>query len=320
MKAVVIGGCGHIGTYLVPRLVRAGYEVINVSRGVSKPYLPNAAWSDVEQVVLDREAEDQEGTFGRKIAALNPDIVIDLPVFKVESVHQMVEALKETNLTHYLFCSSIWAHGRASIVPAPESLLPRHPIEEYGVNKYAAETYLHGQYRKYGFPETVVMPGHITGPGWNPINPCGNLDPMVFQKIARGEKIMLPNMGMETVHHVHADDVAQVFFNAVTYRGQALGESFHAVAPYAMTLRGYADAMYAWFGKEANYDFLPWKEWCEYTGTQSFINSTYSHVAHSDNYSTEKGRRLIAYQPQYTILQAVEEAVRSMLERKVITA
>lgn len=38
MKAVVIGGCGHIGTYLVPRLVKAGYQVVSVTRGQSKPY------------------------------------------------------------------------------------------------------------------------------------------------------------------------------------------------------------------------------------------------------------------------------------------
>ncbi|WP_411229123.1 NAD-dependent epimerase/dehydratase family protein [Niallia taxi] len=38
MKVVIIGGCGHIGSYLVPKLVKAGNEVINISRGKSKPY------------------------------------------------------------------------------------------------------------------------------------------------------------------------------------------------------------------------------------------------------------------------------------------
>jgi nucleoside-diphosphate-sugar epimerase len=33
MKTVVIGGTGHIGTYLVPHLVQAGHEVICISRG-----------------------------------------------------------------------------------------------------------------------------------------------------------------------------------------------------------------------------------------------------------------------------------------------
>lgn len=318
MKVVIIGGCGHVGSYLVPKLAAAGHDIINVSRGASKPYFEHAAWKQVQQVTMDRTEEEKAGTFGKKVAALNPDIVVDLPVFKPESVHMMVEALKDTNLTQYLYCSSIWAHGRATVVPAPEDL-PRHPIEQYGIDKAASEAYLHEQYALHGFPETVVMPGHITGAGWNCINPCGNLDPMVFQKIGRGEKIVLPNMGMETVHHVHADDVAQVFMNAIIYRNQALGESFHAVAPAAMTLWGFAHAMFAWFGTEPNIDFLPWEQWCEYTKEQQFINSTYSHVAHSDNYSIEKGKRLICYNPRFTILQAVEESVRSMLARGTIS-
>ena len=32
-RVVVIGATGHIGTYLVPRLVRAGHEVVAISRG-----------------------------------------------------------------------------------------------------------------------------------------------------------------------------------------------------------------------------------------------------------------------------------------------
>ena len=42
-RAVVIGGSGHVGTYLVPRLVEAGFEVINVTRGKREPYQPHAA-------------------------------------------------------------------------------------------------------------------------------------------------------------------------------------------------------------------------------------------------------------------------------------
>ncbi|MGO4610907.1 NAD-dependent epimerase/dehydratase family protein, partial [Variovorax sp. 2RAF20] len=47
-RVVVIGATGHVGTYLVPRLVEAGHEVIAVSRGTSEPYLPHAAWKSVE--------------------------------------------------------------------------------------------------------------------------------------------------------------------------------------------------------------------------------------------------------------------------------
>ena len=33
MKVVVVGATGHIGSYLVPKLVWAGHEVIAMSRG-----------------------------------------------------------------------------------------------------------------------------------------------------------------------------------------------------------------------------------------------------------------------------------------------
>lgn len=318
MRAVIIGGSGRIGSYLIPRLVCAQYQVISVSRGVRNPVKKSSAWNEVEQVILERDSEEENGTFGKKIAAMNPDIVVDLINDRAESTYQIVEALRYSNISQYLFNASIWVHGNATQVPATEDI-PRRPLEKYGVNKAKSEVYLHEQYRRGGIPETVIMPGHLTGPGWTCINPAGNLDPMVFQKIGRGEEIALPHLGMETVHHAHADDVAQVFMKAITFRGQALGESFHAAAPYAMTLRGYAEALYQWFGKEPRIRYLPWKEWCEDTAVESYINSTWSHLTHSDNYSIEKARRFLDYQPRYTIMQAVEECVVSMLERGIIS-
>lgn len=317
MRAVVVGAYGKIGTYLVPKLVNAGYEVICVTRGNSTPYKKNGAFNYVENLIMDRDAMEKDGEFAKKIASLNPDVVVDLINFVPESTHNMYEALKNTNIQHYLFCASIWVHGHATVVPATEDL-PRHPIEQYGKDKAASEAFLHEKYRLEGFPETVICPGHITGPGWNCINPQGNLDPKIFEVIGKGEKLVLPNFGMECLHHVHADDVAQAFFKSIIHRESALGESFHATAPAAITFLGLGEAMYRYFGKEINIDFLPWKEWCEFRQEQSFINSTSSHVFHSDNYSIEKGRRLINYNPRYTIIEAVIECVESMIERKVI--
>lgn len=317
MRAIVIGGCGHIGTYLVPRLVEDGYEVLSITRGKREPYKTSGMWKWVEQVIMDREEEEKNNTYGKKLASLKPDIVVDLLTYQPDNLSRIVECLDGV-VSHYVFCSSIWAHGAASVVPAPEEL-PRKPFGDYGIGKAGCEAYLHEAYRKNRFPETVVMPGHITGPGWNFINPCGNLDPMVFQRIGRGQKIWLPNFGMETLHNVHADDVAQVFANAIRYRNRALGESFHAAAPAAVTMRGIAEKMYMWFGRTPDIEYLPWKEWCEKTADKGFISSTENHVRHSDNYSIEKARTLLNYQPRYTIFQAMCEGVESMLARGVIS-
>ena len=89
MKVAVIGGRGHIGTYLVPRLVTAGHEVISISRGTAAPYLPHAAWADVQNVTLDRAGEDANGTFGQRVRDLRPDVVIDLICFTLDSARQL---------------------------------------------------------------------------------------------------------------------------------------------------------------------------------------------------------------------------------------
>src|SRR5258708_36987565 len=54
MVIVVIGGTGHIGTYLIPRLVAARHQVILVSRGERKPYQAHAAWRSVRRIRIDR--------------------------------------------------------------------------------------------------------------------------------------------------------------------------------------------------------------------------------------------------------------------------
>jgi hypothetical protein len=54
----------------VPRLVRAGYEVVALSRGERSPYHEAPEWRAVQRVSADRDAEDAAGTFGdRGLAA-----------------------------------------------------------------------------------------------------------------------------------------------------------------------------------------------------------------------------------------------------------
>jgi nucleoside-diphosphate-sugar epimerase len=315
MRVVVIGGSGHIGTYLVPYLVAAGHEVVNISRSQSQPYQARAAWKAVEQVTADREAEDGAGTFGQRVRQLQPDVVIDLICFTLESAQQLVVEL-HGRVQHFLHCGTIWVHGPSLEVPVTEEQ-PRRPFGEYGIQKAAIEAYLLDQARRSGFPATVLHPGHIVGPGWAPLNPAGHFTPQVFAQLGRGEELALPNLGMETVHHVHADDVAQIFIKAMTSRSLSIGESFHVVSPAALSLRGYAEAVAAWFGQPARLRFMPWDEW-RATVTPDEAAATWDHIAHSPCCSIAKARRLLDYQPRYSSLQAVFESVEWLIKNGVV--
>ncbi len=316
MHVVVIGGTGHVGTYLVPRLVEAGHAVTVVSRGNRAPYSPHGAWQAVQRVTLDRTAEEQAGTFGQKIRALEPDAAIDMICFTLESAQHLVEALRG-QVHHFLHCSTVWVHGRTVEIPVTEAQ-PRRPIGDYGTKKAAIEAYLHGEARRTGFPETCILPGHIVGPGWVPLNPQANFNPAVYARLARGETVTLPNQGLEVVHHVHADDVAQLFMKALANRNAAIGESFHAVSPAALNLQGYAESVAAWFGQTAKLDFAPFEAWRD-TVTEQDAAASWGHLEHSPNcYSIAKAQRLLDYRPRYTSLQAVYEAVQRSIADGVI--
>lgn len=306
MKIVIIGGSGHVGTYLVPQLVKLGHEVTCISRQLRKPYQPSEEWKDVQQVYLDRVALEKQGNFGAHIAALSPDVVVDMICFTLESAQHILNSL-EGKIGHFLHCGTIWVHGSSHYVPTTESQNCK-PICSYGINKLAIEHYLLNQFSITGFPATVLRPGHITGPGWLPINPAGNLNPEVFRILNEGKELTLPNLGLETVHHVHASDVAAAFIQAINNRSQSIGEAFHVVSEQAITLRGYAEEVASWFNKEANLSFSSWESWKK-TVSEEDARITWDHIIHSPNSSINKAKELINYKPKYTSLEAIKEAL-----------
>lgn len=315
MKVVIIGGTGHIGTYLVPQLVMAGHEVICVSRQEREPYSKHPIWKSVKQITIDRTKAEENGNFGLQIKELQGEVIIDLICFTPDSATMLAEALMG-EIQHFIHCGTMWVHGHSEQVPTSESQ-ERRPFGQYGINKAKIESYLLSICRQKGFPVTILHPGHITGPGWLPINPAGNLNPEVFIQLAKGKEIILPNLGMETLHHVHASDVAQAFMNAIQNWQNSVGESFHVVSEQALTIRGYANAMARWFGQEAKLNFLPWEEWKK-TVNQRDAELTWDHIAHSPNGSILKAKKLLNYHPRYSSLQAVQEAIKHYFEKKDI--
>ncbi len=311
MRVVVIGGTGRTGTYLIPKLIEAGHDVMVVSRQRRVPYQRNKAWDRVVNAVIDRAKEEASGSFGVRIASLEPDIVIDMICYKEESARQLVNALRG-RVQMLLHCGTIWTHGPSMQVPSTEDQ-PRRPIAEYGIQKAAIETYLLDEARRTGFPAAVLRPGHMVGQGWIPVNPVGNFNPKVYCDLAEGKELCLPNLGMETLHHVHANDVAQAFMQALANWSGAVGENFNVTSASALTLRGYSEAIANWFGRPASLSFLAWADWQKTVSPEDAV-ATWDHIAHSPNCSIEKARRILGYCPRYSSLEAVKESLTWLIQ------
>lgn len=304
MKVAIIGATGHIGTWLVPMLVTRGHDVIAISRGIREPYHVFDGWNDARHVVIDRNPAEQNGTFGESIASLGAEAVIDLICFDVDSARHLVESLR-SRVDHFIHCGTLWVHGIPRTRPYDETA-PREPFGDYGIKKAAIENYLLNE-ASDGFPATILHPGHITGPGWTPINPAGNLDVAVFERLKHGGTVTLPNDGLGTLQHVHARDVATAFVLALENRA-GIGKAFHVASREPVTLRDYAIQVADWFGREADIQFLPWDEWTKSVSERDAA-LTYDHITHSPFASIAKAERILGFSPEFTSVGAVRDAL-----------
>ncbi|HEY8702908.1 MAG TPA: NAD-dependent epimerase/dehydratase family protein [Arthrobacter sp.] len=310
-RVVIIGATGHVGGYLVPRLAEAGHEVIAVSRGISQPYREHPAWKEVQRLAVDRDVADAEGTFAGRIADLRPDVVIDMLCFTPDSAEQLITALRG-RVELLLSCGTIWVHGPGTEVPTREEDA-REPFGDYGTRKARIEELLLAESRRpAGLRSSVLHPGHITGPGWAMVNAAGNFDLDVWHRLATGQPVDVPNFGLETVHHVHADDVAQAFQRALDRPQASAGNSYHVVSQRALTLRGLAAAAAAWFGQEAHLRFLPFEEFRSSTSPRN-ADASFDHISRSPSMSIGKAQQELGYSPRYTSLQAIAEGLRWLI-------
>ncbi len=306
MRILVLGATGHVGSYLVPRLVRAGHEVVAASRGSREPYHPDPAWDSVQRVVLDRDDADAEGTTAVRILRHRPDVVVDMVCFTPDSAAQLVDGVRgQVGLLAH--CGSIWSHGLSTSLPIGEDD-PKFPFGAYGVGKHAIEQLLAAETAAGGLASTVVHPGHISGPGWPVINPVGNLDPQVWATIAAGNELVVPGDASATMHHVHADDVAQLFERAIEQPDRSVGQSFHAVSARALTVRGYAEGAYGWWGHEPRLRSLSWDDYRSQTNAEH-ADASWQHLHRSQVCSIEKGASRLGYAPAWSSLDAARDAV-----------
>jgi nucleoside-diphosphate-sugar epimerase len=313
VRIVVIGGSGHVGSFLVPRLVRAGHEVVNLTRGVRAPYVDDKTWAEVEQIQVDRAAEDAVGTFGKRVAALEAEVVVDMICFTPDAAGALVEALRGHS-GHLIHCGTIWRYGASVKQPMREDDTSP-PFGKYGTQKAAIAEFLAAETQSGGLVTTVLQPGHISGPGWTPIGPLGNLDPDVWYALSAGQEIAVPGLGAELMHHVHADDVAQAFQLAIERRDATSGESFNVVAPSALTARGFLAIAASWFGQTARTRSVSWTEFRSST-TAEFADSSWEHLSRSQYASIEKARTLLGYAPAFEPEAAVLEGIRWLIDHE----
>lgn len=311
-KAVVIGGGGHIGTYLVPKLYERGYDITVISRGNTKNYNPDLpVWDKIKRVQCDRLQMSAEGKFGNMVAEMKPDLIFDTVSYRRETMEELCDPLiADPNLsgkTKIIQIGSIWVYGYKIESPVEESHV-HNAICDYGKGKTAIELYLKEISDAGKLNCTVLHPGHISGEGWYPINPQANFNPQVYADIIAGKELLLPDDGNATIHHVHAEDIAGLTMAVLDHPEESCGQAFNATSKHAVTLRGFAERLYEHFGHAPNISYLPYAQFAEKIAKEDAFD-TYDHIRRSPNCSMEKAEKLLGFVPKHSSIDTVISAL-----------
>lgn len=302
-KALVIGGYGHIGGFLVPRLVETGWDIAILTRGrKASPRYDN--WKNLPHghVEADYGALCSEGTWKALLDEISPDVVIDILSANAPAVLDACPS----SVRQFVITGSVWMYGPPRVVPTPEETQNEFPFGFYR-KRYSDLLGLLG--RKGGPAVTAVMPSNIAGPGKIPLDPYGGRDIEVHHRMARGGEILLPARGETLVCPSDASDIAEVFVLALERPDKAAGRMFNAGAAHALTYNEMVAEYGGCYGVDIPVRHVSWEEFDGELGLEA--SARYHHEAHMCP-DISAARNVLAFEPRYTPRQALQRAVEWM--------
>ncbi|MFA6665357.1 MAG: NAD(P)-dependent oxidoreductase [Armatimonadota bacterium] len=309
MKVTLIGGTGHIGTFLTRQLLDAGDEVTVVSSG-RKP-VPNYENNRMSYVKFTYADMFADGSFEAFLKESKTDAVVDILQGNTSGLYN---ACLASGVGQVVVCGSLWMFGRPKVVPTPEITQTPCPFDGYQ-SRYNDMLSAIELSKKDGISFSAVMPPNICGPGKIPLEGMGGRSIEVHRAHRRGEEVVLPFPGTNLVGPCDADDVARVFFCALKNSAAAAGEIFNAGSAYALTAEKFISTYADIHNTRIPVRYVSCEEYVKDISPNLGANYHFTEHMCPD---IRKARQKIGYNPLYTSEQAMERAVRWMLDQGLL--
>lgn len=309
MKILVIGGTGLVGSYLLPRLVEKGNEVIALTRTVDK----------IERI-------NKLGAFGLLGDIRNPqafksnlperlDIIVLLAMPSVKPGHRMTkknkkELRKETNdffrnsmdLAIHFNVPVILPSGTSFRTENDEIADETWPILRIGLTEIGKDTdEMVNQSIKTQNPKVIqLLYGKIYG--------NGGLFRFMYNRMEKGRSKII-GKGDNCIPNIHASDAASAIIKAI--EKLPIGEKFIIADDTSVTQKDFTIHMAALMNKKPP-GHIP-----------AFIiklvlgNDFYEIIRLNCKVSNSKAKRLLDWKPEYpSYKEGLEETIKEMKEKE----
>jgi nucleoside-diphosphate-sugar epimerase len=227
-KALFIGGTGTISSAVTEFATHSGFEVTHFNRGNSKDAIPEGVKTIIGNI-------SDEAAASAALKGLEFDTVVDFIAFTPEQAERDLRLFKGM-AGQYIFISTASAYQKPQLCEGiTESTPMANPFWDYSRKKIAIEELLFNEYRKNGFPATIVRPSHTYGNKSLPVALHGEKGSyQVLERMMQGKPVIVPGDGTSWWTLTRNTDFAKAFVGLMG-NAHAIGQAYHITSDEQLT-------------------------------------------------------------------------------------
>jgi len=305
---LITGGAGFIGSNLIEKLLKEGYEVVcldnfndyynpQIKRNNIEPFLRERNFNLVEADIRDKDTLEkifEEYEFqkvihlaaqaGVRLSLKQPNLYIDVIV---NGILNLLELSEEYKIKNFIFGSPSSVCGATKEIPFSEEVKLK-PISPYGVSKRTGELLCSTYNHLYNLPVTILRFFTVYGPRQRPDMAIHKFTKLIDE----GKKIYLYGDGETSRDYTYISDIVEGIISALNtdfnYEIFNLGNSNPTNLSHLISL------IEKNLGKSAKIKYLP-----EQPGDPSI---TFADIS--------KSKRMLNYNPKIKM----EEGIKRFIE------
>lgn len=317
MKVLVTGGAGFIGSNLCEHLLNEGYEVVcldNFATGHIENLLPliEAFPKEFKLIVGDIRNMDDcrkavEGVdYVLHEAALGsvPRSIKDPATTNAVNIGgflNMLIASRDAGVKRFVFAASSSTYGDSKLLPKVEDVIGK-PLSPYAITKYVDELYADVFARTYGIEYIGLRYFNVFGRRQDPNGAYAAVIPLFVKKFMNHESPNINGDGEYSRDFTYIDNVVQM--NMLAIKAEAGSEAVNQIYNTAYGERTTLNQLVEYL-KENLSEFDPAISSVEPTHGPNRAGDIPHSLACID-----KARRLLGYNPQYSMRQGLKEACK----------
>lgn len=317
MKVLVTGGAGFIGSNLCEHLLNEGYEVVcldNFATGHIENLLPliEAFPKEFKLIVGDIRNMDDcrkavEGVdYVLHEAALGsvPRSIKDPATTNAVNIGgflNMLIAARDAGVKRFIFAASSSTYGDSKTLPKVEDVIGK-PLSPYAITKYVDELYADVFARTYGIEYIGLRYFNVFGRRQDPNGAYAAVIPLFVKKFMNHESPNINGDGEYSRDFTYIDNVVQM--NMLAIKAEAGSEAVNQIYNTAYGERTTLNQLVEYL-KENLSELDPAIASVEPTHGPNRAGDIPHSLACID-----KARRLLGYNPQYSMRQGLKEACK----------